>query len=101
MNIKGFDKVAPVKETILETWEEGEPSPQMVLNYDRKPYGYQFNKVKGPRMYYWDFGVKEDDVMRGFLTNITFDKTYEKFDESNLVSIGHGLETTYIKKDED
>ncbi len=101
MNLKGFDKVAPVKETILEMWEDGAPSPQMVLNHEIKPFGYEYKKVKGPRIYYWDFGLKEDDVLKGFLTNITFDTKQEKFDESNLISIGHGLETKFVKKDED
>ncbi|MHA1276274.1 MAG: hypothetical protein ACTSQI_02280 [Candidatus Helarchaeota archaeon] len=101
MNLKGFDKVAPVRETMLEMWEEGEPSPQMILNHEIKPYGYQYPKHQGPRIYYWDLGIKEDDVLKGFLTNITFDKTYEKFDESNLVSIGHGIETVFVKKDDE
>jgi len=101
MNLKGFSKVAPVKEAMLQMWEEGEPSPQMILNHELAPFGYEYPKVKGPRIHYWDLGVKEQDVLNGFLTNITFDTNYEKFDESNLISIGHGLETKNIKKDEE
>jgi hypothetical protein len=82
-------------------WEEGEPSPQMILNHELAPFGYEYPKIKGPRIHYWDLGIKEQDVLNGFLTNIAFDTNYEKFDESNLISIGHGLETKFIKKDDD
>ncbi len=101
MNLDSFNKVAPIKETILEMWEEGVPSPEMILNHEIKPFGYKYPKVKGPQIHYWDLGLKEEDLFKGFLTNITFDKKYEKFDESNLLSIGHGLETQFIKKDQD
>ncbi len=101
MNRKGYDKVAPVSETILEMWEEGAPSPQMILNHEMAPFGYKYPKGDGPRIHYWDLGLKEEDVFKGFLTNIKFDNQYEKFDESNLVSIGHGLETEFKKQDED
>ncbi len=100
MNLKGFDKFVPVRETLLEQFEEGEPSPQMILNHELAPFGYVYPKVKGPRIHYWDLGLKKEDVLKGFLTNIAFDKNYEKFNESNLLSIGHGLETEAIKKDE-
>ncbi|HUY00877.1 MAG TPA: hypothetical protein VMV49_15050, partial [Candidatus Deferrimicrobium sp.] len=89
------------KETMLKMWEEGEPSPQMILNHELAPFGYEYPKIKGPRIHYWDLGIKEQDVLNGFLTNITFATNYEKFDESNLISLGHGLETKLIKKDED
>ena len=101
MNIKGFDKVAPVKETMIEMWEKGAPSPEMILNHEIKPYGYQYPKGDGNRIFYWDLGLKKADVLNGFLTDITFDKKYEKFDESNLVSIGHGLGTKFVRKDEE
>jgi len=100
MNLKGFNKSAPVKETLLEMWNEGAPSPEMILNHEKAPFGYQYPKIKGPRIHYWDLGLKEEDVLKGFLTNITFDKKYEKIDESNLVSVGHGLETEFKKQDE-
>jgi hypothetical protein len=101
MNLKGYNKVAPIKEAILDMWEEGVPSPQMVLNHELAPFDYEYPKVKGPRLHYWDLGLKAEDVFKGFLTDIALDKNYEKFDESNLVSKGHGLETEFIKKDED
>jgi len=101
LNLKGFNKFAPVEETLLEAWEQGAPSPQMVLNHEIAPFGYKYPKVKGPRIYYWDLGIKKEDVLKGFLTNITFDTKQEKFDESNLISIGHGLETKFVKKDEE
>lgn len=99
INFEKVEKTIPVKETILEMWEKGEPSPQMILNHEVRPFGYQYPKIKGPRIHYWDLGLKEEEALKGFLTNISFDKKYEKFDESNLVSIGHGLETKFIKKD--
>ena len=100
MNLKGFNKSAPVRETLLEMWNEGAPSPEMILNHEKTPFGYQYPKINGPLIHYWDLGLKEEDVLKGFLTNITFDKKFEKVDESNLVSVGHGLETEFKKQDE-
>ncbi len=99
MNLEAFNKVAPIKETLREMWEEGIPCPQMILDHELHPFGYKYPKTDGPRIYYWDLGLKEEDVFKGFLTNITFDKKYEKFDETNVLSIGHGLETKTMKHD--
>ena len=101
MNFDSFNKVAPIKETLLELWEEGIPNPEMILKRKRKPFGFEYPENLGPRIHYWDLGLKEKDIFNGFLTNITFDKKYEKFDESNVVSLGHGLETKYLKKDDE
>jgi hypothetical protein len=101
MNLDGFNKSAPVKETMLEVWEEGAPSPQMVLNHEITPFGYTYPKVKGPRIAYEDLGLKQEDLLKGILTNITFDSNQETFTPENVVSIGHGLETQFMKKDEE
>lgn len=58
-------------------------------------YGFKF--PEGPRIHYEDLGLTVDEIMSGVLFDITPQSKIEKVTRDNVISIGHGLETTYLR----
>ncbi|MFX1449418.1 MAG: hypothetical protein ACFFCM_01165 [Promethearchaeota archaeon] len=101
LNKKLFD-ILPVKEVLEKDWEEGVPTPAQTIAHelsDYKNWRFGYKLPEGPRIHYEDFGLSFKDALGGFLTDITW-QTEPPFTRDNLVSIGHGLNTKIIKKDD-
>ncbi len=64
---------------------------------------YGFDYPEGPRIHYEDLGLTMDDMISGVLLDITHKSKVEKLTRENIISIGHGLETKYLRplKDEE
>jgi hypothetical protein len=57
-----------------------------------------FEYPKGPRVFYEDLGLTFDEAVSGVLFNITHKtKNLEKVTRENIVSLGHGMDTKYLK----
>ena len=68
--------------------------------FEYKDYRFEYKFPEGEKIHYWDLGLKEKDIERGFLTDIDLD-TKPPFTREHLVSLGHGLDTTIIKHDDE
>lgn len=95
-------KILPVKEVLEKDWANGIPTPMQTIKHelaDYKNYRFGYKVPEGPRIHHEDFGLSLKEAMGGFLTDITW-KSEPPFDRSNLISIGHGLNTKILKKDD-
>ncbi|MFX0132828.1 MAG: hypothetical protein ACFFDN_04200 [Candidatus Hodarchaeota archaeon] len=52
---------------------------------------------KGPRVFYEDLDLSFDEAISGILFNITHRSKIEKVTRDHIISLGHGLETRYLK----
>ncbi|MHA1377206.1 MAG: hypothetical protein ACTSRG_02380 [Candidatus Helarchaeota archaeon] len=57
----------------------------------------EFVYPKGPRIYYEDLGISFDEAVSGVLFDITHKSKVEKITYDNIISIGHGMNTKYLK----
>ena len=62
---------------------------------------YGFDYPEGPRIHYEDLGLTFDEVISGGLLDITHKSEPEKVTRDNVVSIGHGLETKYLRPEKE
>jgi len=56
-----------------------------------------FEYPEGPRIHYEDLGLTFDDMFNGVLLDITHKSEVEKVTPENVISIGHGLKTKYLR----
>ncbi len=92
--------ILPIKEVFEKDWEQGIPTPAQTIAHelpDFKNFRFGWKEPEGPRIHYEDFGLSLKDVLGGFLTDITW-TSEPPFNRSNIVSIGHGLNTKIIAK---
>lgn len=57
----------------------------------------EFIYPEGPRVYYEDLNLSFEEVLSGVLFNINHKTEIEKVTRENIISIGHGLKTKYLK----
>ena len=62
---------------------------------------YGFDYPAGPRVHFRDLGLAFEEVMSGVLFDITHKSKIDKVTRDNIVSIGHGLKTKYMRPEED
>ncbi|NVM53019.1 MAG: hypothetical protein HWN66_04900 [Candidatus Helarchaeota archaeon] len=62
-------------------------------------YGFDF--PKGPRIHYEDLGLTYEEMLDGVLLDITNKSKVEKVTRENIISIGHGLETKYLRPEKE
>jgi len=101
LNPKLFE-LLPIKEVFEKDWEKGIPTPAQTIAHELpnyKIFRFCYKEPEGPRIHYEDFGLSLKEALGGFLTDITW-KSEPPFDRSNLISIGHGLNTKILKKNE-
>lgn len=102
MNPKLYE-IIPLKEMYLHDWEEGVPTPAQTIGHklpDYKAWRFKYKEPEGQRIYYEDLGISPDEAVGGFLTDINWESK-PPFDSSNVISIGHGLESKIMKKDDE
>jgi hypothetical protein len=83
------------------------PSQTMQANppvYDREKdewvkFGFDF--PEGSRIHYEDLGLSFDEMLNGVLLDITHKSNVEKVTQDNVISIGHGLETKYLRPEKE
>lgn len=56
-----------------------------------------FEYPEGPRIHYEDLGLSFEDMFRGVLLDITHKSKPEKVTQEDIISIGHGLKTKYLR----
>jgi len=96
-------ELIPIEKLFEQDWEEGIPTPTQTMAHklpDYKNWRFKYEIPDGPRIHYEDLGLTFEEACNGFLTDITWE-TEPPFDRSNLVSIGHGLGSKIIKKDDE
>jgi hypothetical protein len=57
--------------------------------------GFEF--PEGTRIYYRDLGLTFEEALSGVLLDITHKSKLEKITKENIISIGHGLQTKYLR----
>lgn len=60
-----------------------------------------FEYPDGPRGHYRDLGLTFEEAINGVLFDITHKSQIEKVTRDNIVSLGHGLETTYLRPEKE
>ncbi|MHA1275971.1 MAG: hypothetical protein ACTSQI_04605 [Candidatus Helarchaeota archaeon] len=71
---------------------------QPVYNKETKTWSqYGFEYPPGPRIHYEDLGLTPEEVLSGVLLDISHQDNAEKVSEENIISIGHGLHTKYLR----
>ncbi|NVM02212.1 MAG: hypothetical protein HWN67_07740 [Candidatus Helarchaeota archaeon] len=84
---------------------EGVPLPDQTLKSEVPKYdpntgewqSIEFKYPKGPRIFYEDIGLSFDEAVSGVLFNITHKWKGEKVTHDDIISIGHGFDTKYLK----
>ncbi|NVM30715.1 MAG: hypothetical protein HWN65_17880 [Candidatus Helarchaeota archaeon] len=87
--------------------EKGIPLPSQTLQCKRPIYNketgqwerYGFEFPKGPRIHYRDLGLTFKEALGGILFDITHESQVEKVTRDNIISLGHGFETKYLRPD--
>lgn len=107
LNFELIEKLGyPFKQFLEMRWEEGMPLPAAIvqrkvpdLSGPRETwrFGYEYPSDI-PRLYLDDLGITFDEACQGFLTNITHETKETSFDFSNVVAMGHGVDTKFIEK---
>jgi hypothetical protein len=57
--------------------------------------GFEF--PKGPRIFYRDLGLSFEEAIGGIMFDITHKSKIEKVTRENIISLGHGLQTKYLR----
>ncbi|MHA1299095.1 MAG: hypothetical protein ACTSO9_06580 [Candidatus Helarchaeota archaeon] len=57
----------------------------------------EFIYPKGPRIHYEELGLSFEEVISGVLFDITHKTQLDKVTRDDIISIGHGLKTKYLK----
>ena len=56
-----------------------------------------FEYPAGARIYYRDLGLTFEEMLSGVLFDITHESKIEKVTRENIISLGHGLNTRYLR----
>ncbi|MHA1130432.1 MAG: hypothetical protein ACTSQI_04600 [Candidatus Helarchaeota archaeon] len=56
-----------------------------------------FEYPEGPRIFYQDLGLSFDEALSGVLFDITHKSKIEKVTRDNIISLGHGINTRYLR----
>ncbi len=83
----------------------GVPLPKQTLECELPKYdpnigewqSIDFKYPKGPLIFYEDLGLTFDEAISGVLFNITHKSKVEKVTHDDIISIGHGFDTKYLK----
>ncbi len=83
----------------------GIPTPTQTLNSIPPKFNSDTNEWEsldfkyppGPRVFYEDLDLSFNEALSGILFNITHKSKIEKLTRDNIVSIGHGMKTKYLK----
>ncbi len=62
---------------------------------------YGFDYPEGPRIHFEDLGLSFEEMLDGVLLDITHKSRIEKVTRENVISIGHGLETKYLRPEKE
>ena len=62
-------------------------------------YGFEF--PAGPRIHHEDLGLTPDEMLDGVLLDITHQDKIEKVTRDNIISLGHGLGTEYLRPEKE
>ena len=62
---------------------------------EKRPAEWKY--PEGPRVFYEDLDLSFDEATSGILFNITHRSKIDKVRRDHIISIGHGLETKYLK----
>jgi hypothetical protein len=62
-------------------------------------YGFEF--PEGPRLHYEELGLTVEELLSGVLLDITTRSKVEKVTRDNVISIGHGLQTKYLRPEQE
>jgi len=57
----------------------------------------EFEIPKGPRIFYQDLGLSLEEAVSGVLFDITHENEVGKVTRDNIISIGHGVDTKYLR----
>ena len=85
--------------------EKGIPIPSQTLQcktplYDKETGTWKrmgFEYPAGARIYYRDLGLTFEEMLSGVLFDITHESKIEKVTRENIISLGHGLNTRYLR----
>ncbi|MHA1379650.1 MAG: hypothetical protein ACTSRG_14860 [Candidatus Helarchaeota archaeon] len=86
-------------------YHQGIVLPEQTINcqipeYNRKKKEWikkEFVYPDGPRIHYQELELSFEEVLSGVLFDITHKTKLEKVTRDNIISIGHGLKTKYLK----
>ncbi|HUX98407.1 MAG TPA: hypothetical protein VMV49_02520 [Candidatus Deferrimicrobium sp.] len=87
--------------------ETGIPAPSVSIQAKQPIYNKEtgewdrigFEFPEGPRIHYRDLGLTFEEALSGVLLDITHKSNIEKVTRDNLISIGHGLQTKYLRSE--
>lgn len=106
LNIEKIDALGmPIKRYFKDKWEEGMPLPAAILQRtcpdltgprEKWRFGNSYPEDL-PRLTLDDLGITFEEACTGVLTNITHQTKETEFSFSNVVAIGHGLDTKFIE----
>ncbi|MHA1649365.1 MAG: hypothetical protein ACTSYB_04145 [Candidatus Helarchaeota archaeon] len=85
--------------------EKGIPLPSQSLQAKLPVYNKEtgqwermgFEFPEGPRVYYKDLGLTFEEALSGVLFDITHKTKIDKVTRDNIISLGHGLHTRYLR----
>ena len=60
-----------------------------------------FEYPKGPRIHFQDLDLTFEEALGGILFDITHKTKVEKVTRDHIISMGYGLNTKYLRPDED
>ena len=98
-----FDRMLLINSYQLK--KVGIPTPAQTLNSTPPKFNsatgewetLDFKYPPGPRVFYEDLDLSFSEALSGVLFDITHKSNTEKVTRDNIISIGHGLETKYLK----